>query len=404
MHADALARGARSDGCFVASRAIRARSTTTSRAHARTRAALTVVVKANATTPTLGHGCSSSCACARAHDARAVTCGRALCARVGCARCGRARCACGGARRAVATRATPATARASDAAAAPPSVFLTGIAWFFAHQLIGVGNDVIMKFTGANLGVAQVVFLRFLFATLTMVPVMVAGGKESWQTDRVPLHIARSALLAGGIFLYVKGLTIAPIAVVTTLNFTIPLFTLVLARVFLNEAVDATRWIGTLVGFLGVMVVMQPGGQVFNPMWLVVLLSATMFASLDVLNKVFVGKESFWAMIFYTALFTTCITAYPALTSWVAPTMSQYGLLALLGAGANGLLYCLLKSFSMVDASALAPFRYTELMFSATVGFLLFGEIPASSTLLGALIIIPSTLYVVWKENQKSSD
>ena len=296
-----------------------------------------------------------------------------------------------------------AVARASDDAA-PPSTFLLGIAWFFAHQLIGVGNDVIMKFTGQNLGVAQVVFLRFLFATLTMVPVMVAGGKEAWQTDRAPLHVARSALLAGGIFLYVKGLTIAPIAVVTTLNFTIPLFTLVLARVFLKEKVDATRWIGTLVGFAGVMVVMQPGGAVFNPMWLVVLLSAAMFASLDVLNKVFVGKESFWAMIFYTAFFTTCIVAYPALSAWVPPTVTQYGLMACLGAGANALLYCLLKSFSMVDASALAPFRYTELILSATVGFLLFGEVPASTTLFGALIIVPSTLYVVWKENQKSSD
>ena len=109
----------------------------------------------------------------------------------------------------------------------------------------------------------------------------------------------------------------------------------------------------------------------FNPMWLVVLLSAAMFASLDVLNKVFVGKESFWAMIFYTAFFTTCIVAYPALSAWVPPTVMQYGLMACLGAGANALLYCLLKSFSMVDASALAPFRYTELILSATVGFLL---------------------------------
>ena len=58
----------------------------------------------------------------------------------------------------------------------------------------------------------------------------------------------------------------------------------------------------------------------------------------------------------------------------------------------------------MVDASALAPFRYTELILSATVGFFLFGEVPASTTLFGALIIVPSTLYVVWKENQKSSD
>ena len=210
---------------------------------------------------------------------------------------------------------------------------VVGILWFFAHQAIGVGNDVIMKYTGSTLGVAQVVFLRFAFATLTMLPVMLSSGIDSFKTDRIPLHIARSVLLAAGIALYCQGLAIAPIAVVTTLNFTIPLFTLVMARIFLKERVDATRWIGTLVGFAGVMVVVQPGGAAFNPMWLVVLVSAAMFASLDVLNKVFVGKESFWAMIFYTAFFTTLIAAVPAWMAWVPPSAMQLGLLAVLGWG-----------------------------------------------------------------------
>ena len=295
-------------------------------------------------------------------------------------------------------------APASDPEPRKANAFAVGILWFFAHQLIGVGNDVIMKYTGSTLGVAQVVFLRFAFATLTMLPVMLLSGLDSFKTDRVPLHVARSVLLACGIALYCQGLAIAPIAVVTTLNFTIPLFTLVMARVFLKETVDATRWIGTLAGFAGVMVVMRPGGAAFNPSWLVVLLGACAFAALDVLNKVFVGKESFWAMIFYTALFTTVISAVPALGAWVVPTTTQLGLLAILGAGANVLLYCLLKSFSLVDASALAPFRYTELMWSAAVGFLVFGEIPAVSTLIGAAVIIPSTLYVVWAENQKGEE
>lgn len=297
-----------------------------------------------------------------------------------------------------------AAADSSDSSPSPVvNTFVVGIMWFFAHQVIGVSNDVIMKFTGQNLAVAQVVFMRFFFATLSMLPVMFASGLDSFKTNRVPLHIARSALLAGGIYGYVQGLSIAPMAVVTTLNFTIPLFTLVLAALLLKEKVDATRWIGTLVGFAGVMVVVQPGGASFNPEWLVILVSAFMFASLDILNKVFVGKESFWAMIFYTALFTTLICAYPAIGVWVTPTALQCGLLAVLGCGANGLLYCLLKSFSMVDASALAPFRYTELILSAAVGALFFAEIPSLSTALGAAIIIPSTLYVVWAENRKAA-
>jgi drug/metabolite transporter (DMT)-like permease len=156
-----------------------------------------------------------------------------------------------------------------------------------------------------------------------------------------------------------------------------------------------------LAGFIGVLVVVQPGGAAFNPLWFCVLISAAAFASLDVLNKVFVGKESFWAMIFYTALFTTVIAALPAFLTWVAPTAVQLVLLAILGAGANLLLFCLLKSFSLVDASALAPFRYAELIWSSALGAVLFAEFPTHSTLLGAAIIVPSTLYVVWAENQK---
>eukprot|EP00667_Euglena_gracilis_P008529 EG_transcript_8632 len=299
--------------------------------------------------------------------------------------------------------AMAATAGAS-ASSGGQVTFLVGLLWFFAQQVIGVGNDVIMKFVGGNLAVAQIVFLRFAFATLTMLPFMLASGPKAFQTDRLPLHVARSLLLAGGIGLYCTGLTIAPITVVTTLNFTIPLFTLVLSRVFLKEKVGPLRWFATLAGFLGVMVVLQPAQMAFNPQWLVVLLGALMFASLDVLNKYFVGRESFWAMIFYTALFTAAISAYPAYQVWAPVTAAQLRLLAMLGAGANLLLYCLLKAFSLVDASALAPFRYTELLFSAAVGFLFFAEVPALTTLLGAAVIIPSTFFVVWQESRAGAD
>jgi len=282
------------------------------------------------------------------------------------------------------------------------AAFLVGLAWYLGHQLVGVGNDVIMKFAGGNLPVPQIVFLRFAFATLTMLPFMAASGRSAFRTGRVPLHVARSVLLAGGIGLYCSGLTVAPYAVVVTLNFTIPLFTLLLSRLVLGEHVGPLRWCATLAGFLGVMVVLQPGQLAFNPQWLMVLLGAGLFASLDVLNKYFVGKESFWAMIFYTALFTAGLTLYPALQVWTPVAAGQLRLLALLGAGANLLLYCLLKAFAVADASALAPFRYTELLLSALVGYALFAEVPALTTLLGAGIIIPSALFVVWQESRRA--
>ena len=96
---------------------------------------------------------------------------------------------------------TSSAAADVGAVSTPPGSFAIGIAWFFMHQIIGVANDVIMKAAGQTLSVAQVVFLRFFFATLTMLPVMLLSGKDSFKTDRLPLHFARSALLALGIFL-----------------------------------------------------------------------------------------------------------------------------------------------------------------------------------------------------------
>jgi S-adenosylmethionine uptake transporter len=141
-------------------------------------------------------------------------------------------------------------------------------------------------------------------------------------------------------------------------------------------------------------VVYNPGDITFNPLSMILLLSAMMFAGLDILNKKYVVKESMLSMLFYSALVTTVLGFYPAMKLWHTMTTSQVILLALLGAGSNLILYCLLKAFSYVNASAVAPYRYLELIISGVVGFIVFNEIPALPAFIGTLIIIPCTLYV----------
>tara|TARA_B100001248_G_scaffold132039_2_gene99211 strand:- start:14943 stop:15893 length:951 start_codon:yes stop_codon:yes gene_type:complete len=280
--------------------------------------------------------------------------------------------------------------------------YFVGIAWFVLSLVIGISNDALTKHLGQELHSVQITFLRFLFGTLSLLPFMLYYGKDAFYTSRLGMHVFRGGLLFGGIALFCYGLVIAPMTVVTTLNFTIPLFTLVLAMFFLSERVGAARWIATIVGFVGVIVVLEPTHVDFNPQTMLLLLSAAMFATLDVFNKKFVVKESMLAMLFYTALFTTLIGLVPAIAVWKTPSLLELGIFFCLGCGANLLLYCLLKAFSNTDASALAPFRYVELMLAAATGFFVFGEIPKVATLLGAAIIIPSTLFVVWQDAKRS--
>jgi len=125
---------------------------------------------------------------------------------------------------------------------------------------------------------------------------------------------------------------------------------------------------------------------------------------LDVINKKYVVKESMLAMLFYTALFTVVIASVPAYFVWKALTLHQFVLLFLLGCGANLILYCLLKAFKYADASAIAPFRYVELILSAGFSIVIFKEIPSIALISGILIIVPCTMYFAYIENKHEQE
>jgi S-adenosylmethionine uptake transporter len=189
--------------------------------------------------------------------------------------------------------------------------------------------------------------------------------------------------------------------VVTTLSFTVPLFVLPLAAVFLKEHIGWQRWFATLLGFVGILVIVHPANASLDNQVLSLIISAIMFASLDVINKKIVINETMLSMLFYSALGTTLLSLPFVIPVWVTPHWDEILVLALLGGGANLLLFCLLKAFSATDVSALAPYKYIELLFSGVIGFILFHESPSPSLIMGALIIIPTTLYLAYYENQK---
>jgi S-adenosylmethionine uptake transporter len=296
-----------------------------------------------------------------------------------------------------------------------------GAAWLIAALAMSVFNDVIMKYVGSRLSSIEVTCLRFVFSILWLVPFMIWKGRESWRTERLDVHFLRGFMLFAGVALWVYGLKVVPISTATVINFTIPLFTLVLARMFLHEHIGFSRSISTLIGFLGALIVFNPLNVViqFSPLSILfnaeqldfqassmlILLASILFAGLDVINKKFVMKETMLSMLFYGSLATTLISTIPTILVWQMPTMREFFWLFLLGAGANGILFFLLKAFRCADASALAPFRYIELVFSAGAGYALFSEIPMMSTWIGAAVIIPAALYVLLTEvgpNQNS--
>ncbi|MEG8229769.1 DMT family transporter [Candidatus Rickettsia tasmanensis] len=278
--------------------------------------------------------------------------------------------------------------------------YLTGIGWFLLSLVSSSANDVMSKYLGTRLHSFEVAFFRFFFSSIVLLPFVVYYGKNTLKTSRPFVHILRGLLLFFGMTSWTYGLTIAPVTTATVVSFSIPLFTLILAVFFLNENIIWPRWVVTVVGFIGLVVTLKPHAEDFNREILYFVLAAISFAMLDIINKKFVIKESMISMLFYSAIVTAIVSLPVASQYWLTPSSFELALLFVLGSSGSLILFFLLKAFSMVDATATAPYRYLELVISAIAAYFIFNEFPDKSTLHGAVIIIPTTLFIIYSEKK----
>ncbi|WP_425384714.1 DMT family transporter [Wolbachia endosymbiont (group A) of Sturmia bella] len=278
--------------------------------------------------------------------------------------------------------------------------YLFGVIWFILSLLSSVANDTISKYLSLHLQSFEVIFFRFLFTTITLVPFMLYYGIETFKTSQISTQITRGGLLFCGMTLWTYGLTVFPIVTATIISFSIPLFVILLAIPLLNENIIWQRWIVTVIGFVGIAITTKAHSEDFNPKILIFIVSALIFAILDILNKKLVIKESVISMLFYSALTTTIFATPPLLFYWHMPSLLELVLLLILGISSNLILFSMLKAFALTDATALAPYRYIELIISAIVTYVIFNELPDKSALYGTLILIPSTLFIAYSEGK----
>jgi len=276
-----------------------------------------------------------------------------------------------------------------------------GAFWAVMITLVSVINDILMRLLGAGLDVIQIFFFRFFFGMLSVIPLMLSHGSILFKTSRPWMHFWRALLGVGAIGGACYSVNLLPLSDNTIIMSSQPFFFLPLAVLFLREKVDLTRWIAILIGFIGLLIMFQPGAESLRIVALVPIIAALLFAMSDVVAKKMVVTESTQCMLFYFAVGTTLITLIPAILVWKTPSWYELGMLALLGIGGNLIQVCMIRAFSATEASALSPFRYVEFIFSALFGFLLFAEVPTLVTLIGAAFIIAGTAYISYYEALK---
>ena len=244
----------------------------------------------------------------------------------------------------------------------------------------------------------QIVFIRGVFSAALLIPWLASQGLQSLYTRRFPMLMGRGVLTSIGLVTWVYGISKIPLAEAVALHFTLPLFGILLAAYFLGETLTTHRWVVTIVGFFGALVILRPGIGAVDLVSLVVLISALAYAGTGVQTKILVRTETSAAIVFYVSVFSAVAFAIPCFFSWAAPTLIQWIILiavAVLNVFAQS---CMNRAFAQADASFILPFDFLRLPFAALAGLFLFAEVPDLWTLLGAAIIFSATYYNTLRE------
>lgn len=265
-------------------------------------------------------------------------------------------------------------------------------------------EDAFIKFTANALPVGQILFLLGLGGTLIYAVIARLQGIALWT----PQAFARPVLLRNlceliGTLGYVSALTLAPISTVSAILQATPLVVTAGAALFLGATVGWRRWLATVIGLIGVLLIIRPSPQGVEPGVLLALLGMLGLAARDLtVRKV---PQSVPSLMLATYGFASIIPAGAAMMLFgAAPqSISSNAAVLLLGALVFGVAayYALVIATRIGEIAVVTPFRYTRMLFALMTGVFLFHERPDSLTLLGAAIIIGSGLYTIWRERQR---
>ena len=293
--------------------------------------------------------------------------------------------------------AYPAEAR-HIAFRAPEPNFALAVALMILASAFFAGMAGLIRYGSEDLHPFQLAFLRSAFGLLFMLPWLMRSGLGVLRTGRIGLISIRGLTAASAMFAFFWALSVMPLAEAVALSFTAPFFVTILAVIFLHEIVRARRWTAVAVGFIGAMIILRPGSGAIAWPALAVLFSTLMMAGSIICIKLLSRTESVNAIYFWMVLYLVPITLVPALFVWQHPTWEQFGVAVGIGfAGTVGHLL-VTRAFGLADTTALMPFDFARLIFSAIVGFLFFSQVPDAWTGIGATIIAAAGIYIARRE------
>ena len=261
--------------------------------------------------------------------------------------------------------------------------------------------DVIVKWS-VDYPIGQVLFFRGFFGIIFYFFVIPKERLHNfYQTRRAGLHFLRcsSGLIAlVSIFIALREL---PLATVVSISFAAPIFTTIFSIFLLSEKVGIFRWLAVLVGFAGILIITEPGISELNIYYLFPIIFCLGLSYVAITIRQLSSTEPVWLISFYFSLSITLLSLLSIPQGWVMPSFNHLLLLSLIGIFGGVANLWLSQSYKYSEVSLVTPLKYLALVFAIIFGYFIWGEIPTLKTLIGAFLVIISTLIIFRREIYK---
>ena len=262
--------------------------------------------------------------------------------------------------------------------------------------------DVLVKVTG-EYALGEILFFRSLFGLIPIFFLIPKNRlKNFYKTQKISLHFYRSlfgTIAMASIFIALRNLELAETVAMT---FAGPIFVTLFSIFFLSEKVRLTRWSAVVIGFIGVIFISRPGFETANIFYIFPIIFCLGFAAVCILiRKLTLYGESVWLIAFYFTLVSGLAgLATLPFGGWLIPTKIDFILLALIGIFGSVANLLLTQSYKLAEVSLTTPLKYLALVYAIAFGFFIFQEVPSSYTILGAGLIVVSSLIIFTRERQ----
>jgi len=299
--------------------------------------------------------------------------------------------------------ATSATAEATTlapvkAASRQSDSSLIAICCVLASTVAFAAGDTAAKTLTGTLPPVEIAWLRyFIFMLMTVPVVLVTTGRRVLSPERPWLQVARAVLTTGSAVMFITALRFLPVAEATAINFVSPLFITALSIPLLGEQIGVRRWTAALVGFAGVMLVVQPGSDAFSLASFLPMCAALCWATAAITTRM-MASEKPEITLAWSAVIGFLILSVLLPFEWRTPSASELGLATIIGVCSGVGQWLIVLAYRRAPASTVAPFSYLQLVSAAGFAYLFLSSVPGFWTWIGGTIIAMSGLYTAHRE------